>query len=84
MGKPKAIHKTIIVETDKLKQELEQFPGVVKVQDDEPIEFAEMNEQQIDNWALPRICGDTEESSSFSEGGTYLYNRTGKNVDIYS
>lgn len=79
VGNPRSIHKTIIVETDKPKKEIENITGVVKVLGDEPIEFEEVQENPK-NWALPLICGEVEKGIS---EGDYKYTRTGKNVDVY-
>lgn len=84
VGKPRSIHKTIIVETDKSKEEIENIDGVTRVQEDIEIEFGEYQDHEVNNWALPRICGDFLDPSSYDEGhGKYVYNRTGENVDVY-
>lgn len=86
VGKPRAINKTIIVETNKPRSEIENINGVTRVQEDVKIEFAEYQEHKVDNWALPRICGDDlneENDWDYNRSGKYVYNRTGRNVDIY-
>ncbi len=73
VGTPRAIHKTVIITTDRPKKEIEKVPGVISVQENETIYLAFVQETPP-NWALPVIC-DMENQ--------YVYEKTGNGVDIY-
>jgi len=73
VGNPKSLLNSIIVSTDLPKNHIEQIPGVVSVTEDLPITFSG-TQTNPPNWALPVVCNDPFD---------YIYNKTGKDVDIY-
>lgn len=75
VGRPRALHNRVIIETDMTLDEVRALPGVVGVErGDTPVARSGVWDGDPDGWALPWIS---------NSAGTYEHEKSGAGVDIY-